>query len=413
MDNDKVQEDLYAAAERFVRDTLGVKINDKTKAECRKICDEARGFRDLEEQIVGQLSAERTTFHDAFNEWAARNPTIEPLDAQLSAFLADRKAKYVELHKDDPEPPHVMAIPRTQVSIHGPDASSVMHMEKSDLVNVGKGITVSEHLIKYATSTAAMGHQPTVHHIPPDVVERREKQRAQVRAGNDAEMNQFIEAGKAVAEALAEMVAVQDKRKELAEDMLCQATHRAIDNSALFVDVSKDQSLKAAERMLQLKNTYPRNEINPIDLSHVLEGTKPLVDHHLVRIERVMQTTSPMNEEELPDEIRFSIPNVDVSTIRAEIQPNHCYIPPDEAFKDVTYTFERYVHFNSMPDELKRVVRAYLSMKGQTDAFANKRFKEAVAVLNEVALKLPDEPLSPGVVPEVVDVLGCIDPRGQ
>ena len=90
------------------------------------------------------------------------------------------------------------------------------------------------------------------------------------------------------------------------------------------------------------------------------------------------------------------------------MQPEGFFISPDEAYKDVTYDIANYVHLDSMPEELKVVVKHYINVRNRISTCDVKRLKEVVAELNKVVSALPDDPEVPAII-KIVPGIRCVD----
>jgi len=321
----------------------------------------------------------------------ARARTEATLDEQVNVdamrTLSERLEANRKAHKDDPEPPHHFALNRKAVgSNHG------------ELIDLGNGIGVSKHAIDSAVKTTTfddpLEHDAAVH-------KRREAER-KVGQRLNREFREDLEISKQITATLQAQVVARSQAHSLAEDTLCLASQREHDKGTLFVNVTNEKPLAAASRVLNLKNSHPNVEIKPIDLSNALEGTRELTEHHIDKLEFVMHVKKHCDQDDLPEQIRFAIPNVDLPIV-PEVGGN-VFDPVD-----VTYEMARYVHLNSMPEAMKNVVQAYLTLRG-TGVLGVKRLKETVAELNRIVSALPDNPETPVIVKRV-EGNGCVEPH--
>lgn len=357
---DALRNFAYAKVETYASDTLGIILNDKTRQGIREIVDIAIANKEaLPSEVLFSVAREqddRDVMTPKFQEPEGFNvPHLVPNASECTAACANGCA----------------------------------HREP-EFVELDGGITVAKHLIDFANSM-------------PEVDNRVSSQRAVSK--RHGELKEDIKISRQITEHLAEQVGQFLLQKELARALLFDATERSVDKSTVFVDVSNQSPKDAAKRVLNIVSIHPKWEVEPIDLSTALDDTKPIIEHHIEELQAVMHTKKHADIESLPDEIRFVIPSRDLP-VKEGILPTGEYVSPDEA--EVTYEMTRYVHFNSMPDELKRVVRNYLSLKSGSGTRNVEHFQAAINDLKDVAARLPkDGSEKPAVVPGV----GCIDPR--
>ncbi len=95
-----------------------------------------------------------------------------------------------------------------------------------------------------------------------------------------------------------------------------------------------------------------KSDLGKIDLSTAFENTKPLIDHHVETLLPFMYVKNSIKDEELPDEIRFLIPNTENSP--------EWFLDRDVEKIDTSCVTKRYVCLDNMPEELKSVIRNYL-----------------------------------------------------
>jgi hypothetical protein len=123
---------------------------------------------------------------------------------------------------------------------------------------------------------------------------------------------------------------------------------------------------------------------------------KPIVEHNIQRLQGLMHLSEHMSEEQLPVEILFAIPR--------ESMP----MSADRDPSDAEYDMARYVHLDSMPPELRSVVRAYRGLRYGTGTFD--AFKVAVAELVTKTLVLAVSPRH-DALDYLVPGAGRLDPR--
>lgn len=150
--------------------------------------------------------------------------------------------------------------------------------------------------------------------------------------------------------------------------LLAETLQRDRDRKLLFVQVSGMDPRTAVQRVTKLKSEYV--EVEPIDLTGVLDDVNPICELYVERLQNIMNLKKALNpDDDVPDEIRFVVPNVDLPA------------PSETDPSDLKLTMIRYVHFDSMPKELQQVVRSYLSMRRSDDTLAKNRFRKAVTEL--------------------------------
>ena len=123
---------------------------------------------------------------------------------------------------------------------------------------------------------------------------------------------------------------------------------RKKDKLLTFIDISNDD-LVTKNRIENAKLTDIENAAF-INLNSAFEKTEPIVDHHVENVLPFMCVRRSTKDEELPEEIRFLIPNIDLP---AQLDDG----------TEVTTTVKRYVCLDSMPTELQSVVRNWLALK--------------------------------------------------
>lgn len=182
------------------------------------------------------------------------------------------------------------------------------------------------------------------------------------------DIEEDLKISKRIVESMIEKKVVEESQREAAASLLAGALQRERDKEVLFVPVSGMDPRAAAQRVMKLKSEY--TEVEPVDLTGVLDDVNPICELHIERLQGIMNVKKALDlDAGVPDEIRFVIPNVDLPA-PSETDPN-----------DLKFAMTRYVHFDSMPTELQDVVRAYLSLRRGMDTLASRRFKKAIAEL--------------------------------
>jgi len=139
-----------------------------------------------------------------------------------------------------------------------------------------------------------------------------------------------------------------------AEMILIEALKREEDEKLTFVPVNGLSPMDAANRILQ-KGPKRHEELVPVDLSNVFDGTEPTPTVYIEKLHSVMSVTKACKTEDIPEQIIFAIPKQDVPdrTIHDPLQQ-----------KDLgDFDTVRYVNYDSMPKELKKVVGMYGALK--------------------------------------------------
>ena len=120
-----------------------------------------------------------------------------------------------------------------------------------------------------------------------------------------------------------------------------------------------------------------------IDLAGVFNDVEPLYDAHIDKLQPLMNVNKAIGESGVPDEIRFVVPNRDLTN--------------DVDATDLSFSLVRYARIDAMPDELRTVVRAYLKMclDGASRSSDVGFFKRAV---RELAKKTEETLVDPDVM---------------
>jgi len=258
--------------------------------------------------------------------------------------------------------------------------------EPIEFVEVEPGIKVAKHLIDESTSHPEPGTDPRDH---DSHYNEQKKERSRQLSQLHEDLRKDLEISKKVTASIVEKQMIGLKLKDNAESMLSDSLQRQRDKAVAFVNVTDERPKDAARRVLRTKDAHPEWEVEPIDLTGVLDDTKPLVEHHIEALHPIMHVKKHADTDSLPEEIRFAVPSVSLP-VKEGVMDDGTYVVPGST-PDVTYDLQRYVHLDSMPDELKSVIRLYLSMRRGTAMNVTKYFKEAVEKLHDVSQKLPDD----------------------
>lgn len=172
-----------------------------------------------------------------------------------------------------------------------------------------------------------------------------------------------LKISKKVIESLVKKKIIDDFQSDEAKMIMTDALQRERDKEVVFVPVSGMEPRDAAQRVINLKAEY--DEVEPIDLSHVFDDVNPICELHIEKLQPIMNVKKAIDLEGLPDEIRFVIPTVDL---------------PSQT-EDIKFGMTRYVHLDSMPNELQGVIRSYLSLRRGSVSSSSDRFKKAIVEL--------------------------------
>lgn len=123
-------------------------------------------------------------------------------------------------------------------------------------------------------------------------------------------------------------------------------------------------------------------EIEFVDLSGIFNETDASFETHIDKLQPIMNVKKAIDFENtgVPNELRFVVPNVNLPA------------PTDDELADLQFTMVRYAYIDGMPDELKRVVRAYLHLRSGGDFVDAARFKDAVEQLAQKTLETFADP---------------------
>lgn len=230
---------------------------------------------------------------------------------------------------------------------------------KIDPEDIKSPLDIHPALVQVATCGTPAGELPSV--------ARRTLAMQEAAAKELQEMRDFIDLSKKVVESLVEKKLIEEHQRDSALEIMASALQRQRDKETVFVPVSGLDPRAAAQRVIRLKEEY--DQVEPVDLTGVLDDVNPICDLHIERLQGVMNVKKALDLDGVPDEIRFVIPNIDLPA-PSETDPG-----------DLKFAMTRYVHFDSMPEELRQVVRSYLSLRRGTDTLASRRFTKAVSEL--------------------------------
>lgn len=152
--------------------------------------------------------------------------------------------------------------------------------------------------------------------------------------------------------------------------LLDQAIAREQDSSLVFINVADDPK-RSSKRILNLIKNQPELEIEPIDMSSMFDGTKPINENNIDELFSIMTLNKTCPKEDLPSEIRIMVPDKDCIDSMGVIDT------------DVQFDLYRYVCADMLPKELRRVVMSYLSMSLNQTNTSYSYFEEDVEKLAE------------------------------
>ncbi len=224
-------------------------------------------------------------------------------------------------------------------------------------VEVAPGITVSKHLIDAAAPPSP----------PPS---RAAKRAADAWSREIAETRKDLDISKQLVESLVAGNVIEERRRSEAEDLLVKDMQRQQDMRTAFVNVTGLKPIAAAAKVLDMRNRVGVDDVRPVDLTDVLDGTRPVINNEIDQVARLIQVRLHTPSDQLPDDISFYVPNVDLPQAHDDTST-------------LRYDRTRYVHLDSMPPELRDVVNAYISMRRRTGEFERTRFKKVVRTLAE------------------------------
>ena len=269
------------------------------------------------------------------------------------------------------------------------DGSTVVQVDnKGNVLPV-----VGNHLLEVATDVSRANHPGGS--MKADIERERREGIAMRELRKDMEISKQI---------TAQIVAEKEYKDRLAAktgEMLGRAVARSEDSRVIFLSVEGETPVEAARRAVEIKAAYPSCEVEPIDTSEALKNVQPLTEAYIEALKPIMHVTQPVNSDDLPDEIVFAIPNkpCDSSDGKFMTPEGHpeikCFMMPPE---DVKYETARYMHVESMPEELQKVVRTYIyARRGKLDGWEAQNikmcnFKNAVvALLDQLDVVVDDD----------------------
>lgn len=246
--------------------------------------------------------------------------------------------------------------------------------------DVAPPVEIHPQLIEAATCSPSRGEAPS-----GDEFFRRLERERYNRSLDELEKD--IKISKKIFEELSEHNQVKAAQKVAVQQLLDEAVARQSDKEIAFVPVSGLDPRRAAQRVIRLKDEY--DQVEPVDLTGVLDDVNPICDVHIDRLQNIMNVRKAVDiKQGVPDEIKFVIPSSDLPE-RVGLMADGTYVPPVEP-DDVVFAISRYVHLDSMPKELQRVIRAYQALKSGSPAIMGsnpidpgraRRFREAIAEL--------------------------------
>jgi hypothetical protein len=225
------------------------------------------------------------------------------------------------------------------------------------------------------------------------------------------EMHDDIVISKQICEKMEREQTIENGMRSAAEQILDQAIARqSVDAWQQYVNVTNQQKYEAVDRVLRYQQQNPKWNIVAVDVADALKDVKPITETYIDDLRPIMHVHKHIDTDDMPDEIMFAVPSRDIPneapTVDMQELPNDLlgFVPEN----DFTFEISRYVMLDPMPDELKRVIRAYLVLQrgaeyspAELRSYAVRRkqsvqrFADAVKALNdkvqEVAAKINAE----------------------
>ena len=234
-----------------------------------------------------------------------------------------------------------------------------------DLEEVAPGVFVSRKVI--AAAVACTPDQPDEAAEYWNKVDGRVKRLYREAREDLAVSHQIVEA-------LTSQASAREHRKSDAERAMERAVEREQDKSLQFVDVTDRGPAAAAKRVLNVKDSHPEWELEPVDLAGALDDVQPLREATVDVVTYLIRCSRPMDDEELPARLNFI-----VSDRKADPES-----PPK---------LHPYVQLARLPKEVQAVVRTCMMMASTsvTDLSAYDRLCDQVETLRaSVAAARPD-----------------------
>lgn len=209
---------------------------------------------------------------------------------------------------------------------------------------------MSKKLIDCATSTQAFDN-PRMHDaVYKDDTDKRSKR----FKTSHQELTEDLKIAKEITKSILKDSTQRDENQKSAEKILESAIHRENNNAIVFVDVTDEHPASAARRVLAIKDKVVENEVVPVDLTGVLDDvTLKIVEEGsnvITSLVANINVKESISDDDLPKQLWF-------------------YIPEDDKSDKTKVT--RYVHLDSMPDELKKIIRTYLSLTTGTVGYSD------------------------------------------
>ncbi len=269
-------------------------------------------------------------------------------------------------------------------TVTGPIGTIVL--KKRDPVKIpDKAPVINERLIHLATSGCDTKQAPPSMDEMQQSVEycqRKAKQRDAAEKDRHAEVKADIELGKRVAASLANQLFKQQLQAGLANNILTTAVHREQNAALNFVNVGSLSPRDAAKRIASLKDNHSSEyDFEPIDVADAFKETTPLEENQLDDIHRVVSVMKRCDNP--PNQVRFVVPNHDLPML------------PFSDSSDLQFKTIRYVNMDSMPEELKSVIAAYLSSIRSSSLYGYRDFKRKVVELADKLSEMPDDDRGP------------------
>lgn len=242
-----------------------------------------------------------------------------------------------------------LPLEQPRLRVHNLDGSVTL-VPASPLVEVAPGVDVSEHGIREAALSPVSGDMPK--HL----------------RDRDVALKEDIEVSRGVVASL-----VMRARGVTLDELGDQA--KAVASSVVDLDVVRNRRA----------------------ITDCVTSARPIVEHHIDELQAVMHVRKHVPADKLPDQVMFAVPNVDLPA------------PVASDPSDVVFELTRYVRIDTMPPELRSVVRTYLSLLRGSASFSS--FRAMVDALHSKVAEVVDPIEALHAAPHVDGAPGCVDPR--
>lgn len=245
--------------------------------------------------------------------------------------LDDRKAAARERAKKLP-PPHPFALEVTPMS----DPTGTP-MPMPNLTEVIPGVFVSQKVIDDVTK----GTAPRLMH--------------ENKYWKDIKDDVAI--GRQIAESLEKTASIRVMLKAETDLALERATVIEQDRRIAFIDVTDRPPVAAAKRIINATQSHSGWEVEPIDLTGVLDDVKPLREVTVDEVTYVIKCAYPQADDDMPNRMMFAVPEA-----------------TDNESKTTLHT---YVRLGALPKEVQTVVKTCLVLTGN-ETFPRQKWNKSM-----------------------------------